>query len=319
MTAVMWQGSLVPWIDENGDPYAGAKAYFFNAGTTTPRTVYQDGGLSIAHDHPVVANSAGRFPAIFLPTGNFRLRILDADDVTIEDVDNIAAPIGETQSQSESETPDEFLFTTGDLKYSYRTGALTGYVRCNGRTIGDAVSGATERANADCEDLFTLLWNQDSTLTVSGGRGANAASDWAASKTIALPDFRDRVLSGRGGMGNTPIGLVIDGIVDNGETSDTLGATSGAGRITLDITHMPSHNHGGSTSTDGAHVHGGIPDVSTVTGIGNVRHGSDSNTFQPLINTASAGAHNHTISSQGGGNPHVNMQPTAFVTVYIKL
>jgi hypothetical protein len=45
---------------------AGAKLYFFIPGSTTARATYTDSALSIAHAHPVVADSGGQFPAIYL-------------------------------------------------------------------------------------------------------------------------------------------------------------------------------------------------------------------------------------------------------------
>jgi len=47
----------------------GAKLYFFETGTTTDKTVYQDDGLSTPHAQPVVANSAGNFAPIYIDTG----------------------------------------------------------------------------------------------------------------------------------------------------------------------------------------------------------------------------------------------------------
>jgi hypothetical protein len=49
----------------------------------------------------------------------------------------------------------------GDLKVRYGTGVLSGFVRCNARTIGSATSGGTERQNADTQALFEYLWNTD--------------------------------------------------------------------------------------------------------------------------------------------------------------
>src|SRR5690606_21344421 len=123
--------------------------------------------------------------------------VLDAADQVVFDVDEVDISLGASYTPPDAgETSVELLFRTGDLKQRYGTGTHSGWVRANGRTIGSASSGATERANADCEALFEHLWGADTNLSVSGGRGANAASDWAANKTIALPDFRDRVIVG---------------------------------------------------------------------------------------------------------------------------
>lgn len=80
------------------------------------------------------------------------------------------------------------------------TSPPNGWIKENGGTIGNAASGATNRANADTEALFTHLWNSfNNTLLpiqTSGGapttRGANAAADYAASKRMPLFDHRSR-------------------------------------------------------------------------------------------------------------------------------
>src|SRR3990167_7582697 len=88
-------------------------------------------------------------------------------------------------------------FTTGDVKLSIKTVADLGWVLMDDKTIGNAASGATGRANADTVDLFTLLWTNtaDAECPVSTGRGASAAADYAANKTIQLPLMLGRALA----------------------------------------------------------------------------------------------------------------------------
>jgi microcystin-dependent protein len=120
--------------------------------------------------------------------------------------------------------------------------APSGWLLLRGGTIGDASSGGTVRANADCEDLFTLLWNSmaNSEAAVSSGRGASAAADWAAHKTITLPDAGGRVIAGKEATATrlTSAGSGVDG--------GTLGK-SGGDQL------MQQHNH---TATDAGHTHG---------------------------------------------------------------
>lgn len=316
--AILWAQSLTPWIDENGDPRSGAKAYFFDAGTTTPRTVYRDGALGQAHDHPVVANAAGMFPAIFLPAGDYRVRITTANDVTIWDVDGITTPIITEGGGGGGDTPVELLARTGDYKFRHGTGTHSGWVRANGRTIGNGSSGGTERANADCEDLFTFLWNQDSTLAVSGGRGANAASDWAGAKSIALPDLRLRGLIGMASMGATLSTLIAASAFDNSEDGDDLGATVGVGEVTLTVGQMPAHDHGGNTGNGGTHSHTVTTPITTAPGPGYASADGVTTTSGSQV-TSTAPNHQHTIAQQGGGQAHGNVQPSAVATCYLKL
>ena len=57
--------SVIRILDANGDPVPGAKAYFYDSGTTTPRIVYQDVAAAVPHASPVVADSSGILPPIY--------------------------------------------------------------------------------------------------------------------------------------------------------------------------------------------------------------------------------------------------------------
>lgn len=82
-------------IDGGGDPRAGAKLYFYQAGTLTAQDTYSDSALTTPNTNPVVADSAGEFGAIYLSTDPYRVILKDSDDVTLWDQDNYdAAPIG---------------------------------------------------------------------------------------------------------------------------------------------------------------------------------------------------------------------------------
>jgi hypothetical protein len=328
MAATMWFGSLVPWIDPNGDPYTGGKVYFYNEGTTTPQTVYTDAALSNAAGlSERTANASGRFRALFLSPGSYRVKVTTSADVTIEDVDGIAvAEASNTAPPDTGSTDTQYLFQTGDVKPRYGTGTHTGWVRMNGRTIGSATSGATERANADCEALFLFLYAGDTSLAVSGGRGASAAADWAANKTIALPTGRGRALVGLDDMGNSAAG-VITGLT-------TLGATGGLQSEALVAGNIPTIS--GTTSSDGLHGHPVRFGTNTTSSPRNDVNGGIITTDSSPANypaftgttpantigqqVGGAGAHTHTISL-GTGSPTAvsKLQPYIGVTLYMKL
>jgi microcystin-dependent protein len=320
--AAMWPLSLTPQYDANGDPMAGAKAYFFNAGTTTPQTTYTEAGLGISHDHPVEADGNGRFPAVFFNSSNltYRARVLDAADQVIFDVDDIDIPLGASYTPPDAgETSVELLFRTGDLKARYGTGTHSGWVRANGRTVGSATSGATERANADTEDLFEHLWGADENLAVSGGRGANAAADWAANKTIALPDYRDRVIVGLGDMGNSDANRIADSLTN--DDNITLGATAGAASVTLTTDQIPSHTHTATFTGEALAAHSHTYAIGNQDTNGGVAADGVNVSGNPSTSSVSAGTPAGTVSvdSTGGGLLHTNLQPSMFATIYIKL
>lgn len=214
---------------------------------------------------------------------------------------------------------------SGTMLMFCSTTAPSGWVRCNGRTIGNASSGATERANADTSALYTLLWTAyDNTVCpVSGGRGASAAADYAANKTLGLPDLRGRALFGLDDMGNSAAGRLGTIIT----TPTTNGASGGTETHTLTTSQIPSHTHGAGTlalSTDPGHTH----NIFTSTGANNTGQGisgNDNNTNGPTNtgSVATGGSHTHTISgstgSAGTGGAHTNMPPAFLGTFIIKL
>ena len=139
---------------------------------------------------------------------------------------------------------DNSPWNTGDLKWTWKATADTGWVLHDDGTIGNAASGGTTRANADTSALFTLLWANfaDAQAAVSTGRGASAAADYAANKTIALPKALGRLM-GVAGAGS-------------GLTSRTVGVTVGA----------ETHTHTGTTDNANAAynaLNGGGPTIAT--------------------------------------------------------
>lgn len=172
--------------------------------------------------------------------------------------------------------------STGDIKYTAKVAADAGWVLLNDGSIGSAGSAATTRANADTVDLFTLLWNNytNANCPVSGGRGANAAADYAANKTLTLPLFRGRVL----GVSGAGAGL----------TARTAGTAVGEETHLLTVAELPAHGHvvpsgdeaGGAGQAEGTNLHN-LADINS--------------------------------ENTGDDDPHNNMQPTVFMQAMIKL
>jgi hypothetical protein len=176
------------------------------------------------------------------------------------------------------------LPTTGDVTCSIRT-SKDDWVIMNDGTIGSASSGASNRANADTEDLFTLIWNNvsDTDAPVSSGRGASASADFSANKTITLPKSLGRILSGAGN--------------GSGLTTRDLGSTTGVETHTLTLDETPNHTHTISCN----------------------RLGTGSSVSPIYVNYLGPPPITDNTSSAGGGNAHNNMQPTTFLNYFIKL
>ena len=238
------------------EPATGATASFFVGGTTTPLVVFEDASESTPAGSVVTADGSGRWPSTYVPTGNsYDYRINDSDGTLITTMLEVPNP-----TVNSSVAPIVGAYETGDVLFRFEPGVRTGWVRLNGRTMGSAASAATERANDDTEDLFEYLWNQlsDTLAPVSGGRGASAAADFAANKTIQLPDARSALLRGVDDMGNTGRGELADTPVSQGDAT-TPGSTVGQNAAAISSGEMPSHLHAAGTlsaANAGEHQHG---------------------------------------------------------------
>lgn len=328
--------SLSQQLDALGKPLANCFFYTIQAGTTsTPQNAYQDSALTLALPNPMRCDAAGRLPQFFLADGLIKIRIADKNGVSqaypngAAGIDNIQVigPSGGGGGGGGTIDPTT-IAATGDFKSSFTTDVLTGWVRANGRTIGSSTSGATERANSDTQALFTFLWPQTQ-LAVSGGRGANAAADWAANKTIALPDLRGRAVAGLDDMGGSDSGRLGAGLLASCRLS--LGCAGGEATHALTVAETPnitSNNptqaisvflagnntaaaiSGGFTVTSQNFSAGGPLQVPAISG---TAWGGQNN---------STGNNNITVASTGTGGTsptHNNIQPTILVTSYIKL
>lgn len=314
--AGFWNKSNTQIHDRNGKPLIAAKAYFYLGGTTTPIKTYRSADLGEVNENPnpVETDGSGFFPSVFFDEADeyFRMRIATASGTLILDVDGIPiiGPSGGGGGGSETPVDPNSVYKTGDMKARYGTGTHPGFVRGNGRTLGSATSGASERANDDAQALFEYLWEADSTLEVLGGRGVSAAADWNANKQLSLPDFRGRAFIGLDTMGNTAAGIVAE--------ATALGWKGGTRSHTLALTEIPAHDHNVSLTAAPNHVHSVELGIPINDGSGFAR-GSSANTITRQVDAG--GGHNHTVSqeSKGGGAAHNNLQPSLAVTVYIKL
>ncbi len=174
------------------------------------------------------------------------------------------------------------LIKTGMTVDYFGSSAPSGWLFLNGGTIGDAGSGASERQNADTQTLFILLWNSvgDSYCTVSGGRGASAVLDFAAGKTITLPDSRGRVFVGK-----------------DTATFGVLGQPIGNETVTLSEGNLPSHSHS----------------VEIPSSTNSVQSGGDFNVLTDSSTTSTG------TTSIGSSTPITIIQPSLVCNKIIKL
>lgn len=192
------------------------------------------------------------------------------------------------------------IVPVGTLSPSFATTAPTGYVFVAGKSVGNASSNSTERANADTEDLFTLLWTnltdttadiQDST-GASVGRGGSAAADFAANNRLVLPDARGRVCAGLDTMSGTSSANRLTDYRE-GLDGDILGDTGGEEKHLPIISETASHDHPftavlsatASAISDGAGAPKNEPDIQTGGTTSTTGGGQNFNITQPTIIT----------------------------------
>lgn len=297
---------LVQQFDQNGDPLNGCLLYVFSGGTSQPAAVYQDLQLTINAQWPLRADASGRIPLFFVADGFYRVRLTDSNGVQQFDLPQVPS-IGPSSTGGSGGSVDATtIFSTGDIKFRASSEQLGGWVRLNGRTIGSATSGSSEFANSGAQALFQYLWDtfSNSICPVIGGRGASSLADWNANKQITLLDFRFRTPIGVDDMGNSAAGRAANALFANGN-STTAGSYGGEAAHLLTTAEIPLHSHSipaltGSTSTAGAHTHGGV------TGAGGAHsHTTDvqgSHSHSGTTNTAGAHTHGGATSNEGSHN-----------------
>jgi len=195
-----------------------------------------------------------------------------------------------------SKVAREGLFTTGDIKSSFKNVPDAGWVLLRGGTIGNADSLASERANADTWDLFEFFWLNllDVDAPVSEGRGANAAEDFNLNKQLTVPDFR-----GRGSVGAGQ---------GSSLTNRVLGSRFGSETHKLTEAQLPA-------------VSKSFTDTNTTYSFGwhsNPQGGSGNGPSYIKSVSASGGSSTKSISF-GSGATHPIMQPSIGVNFMVKL
>lgn len=212
------------------------------------------------------------------------------------------------------------ILPTGTPIQQLTTTPMQGCVLANGKSIGDASSGATSLASAAAFFLFSFVWlnfSQAECPVMNAGvvtaRGANPAADWALHRQIQLPLMQGSSLIGADTMGGTATSLLSGVPVQTGNTT-TPGSLLGENLHTLTRSETPtgitssntqtiSVSFGGGNSTPittGTWNNIGTVNESGVGGnygkataaIGNATGMSGSNAIAVTSNNTGGGSHN---------------------------
>jgi parallel beta-helix repeat protein len=88
----------------DGDPGVGYKLYTYEAGTTTPKTVYTDEACTVAASNPVVFDSRGE--AVIYYDDEYKFVLKTDADVTVWTVDSVGTAAASSSSTTYSYYPD---------------------------------------------------------------------------------------------------------------------------------------------------------------------------------------------------------------------
>ena len=123
-------------VDSSGEILPGARMQFYQAGTTTPVTVYADAGLGVPLTNPVIADAGGLFPPIYLNGGNYRVELMTALGSAVQVVDPVAIAPDPAAANAVLETIEAFTpiaqsyvqLSTLPVSYTHLTLPTTPYV-----------------------------------------------------------------------------------------------------------------------------------------------------------------------------------------------
>lgn len=113
-------------VDLSGNAVAGCKAYFYQAGTTTPQATKTDSTGTTNDTNPVIGNSGGIFVTWMDSTLTYKIVIKDsADSVTYYSQDNVDPSTISGLLAIHTGVSDQSLLTTSDVTFNNITATAT--------------------------------------------------------------------------------------------------------------------------------------------------------------------------------------------------
>lgn len=235
--AFLWRAKGTQFFDNSGNPLNGGKLAYFDAGTTSAKTVYQDSDEQTAWGS-IVLDSSGRLEySIYVGSGAFKERLRTSADVdiyteddipgeTVLTVDTFARPNMPVLSKSLSYTvlQDDI----GSMIQADPTGGDVTITLISAVTAGDGAQVGVQHVGTAGKVI----------VAVPGGQTVNGAS----TVTIRVPRA-GAVFTSNAGVWSGPVSAApfatlsktttyTVGVVDHGKTIKA-DATGGAFTITL--------------------------------------------------------------------------------------
>lgn len=119
--AIITDGVRTKFTDDTGLPLIGGQVFSYVEGTSTPKDTYQDREFTIPNTNPIILDDVGSCQMYL--NGGYRLRVLTADGVLVEEKDNafqsdgqVLDVVANTTAIAALQTNVDVLNTRGGLK-----------------------------------------------------------------------------------------------------------------------------------------------------------------------------------------------------------
>jgi hypothetical protein len=192
MSGLLLAAPVFRAIDATGAPMAGAQLQFYVTGTTTPTPVYSSSTLATPLANPVVADSGGLFPPIFLdPAVTYRVQLLTSAGVLISDVDpEVESVVEATQAQVNAGTATGIYVSPAKLSGWTGVATALGYTPLNkaGDTATNLLLSNTTLAVTSAGYLGLPLNEEDAGYTFAlSDAGKMVRANDASALTYTIP------------------------------------------------------------------------------------------------------------------------------------
>lgn len=166
----------------DGRPLSGAQVETYTSGTSTPKAVYSDAALTVPHTNPVVADAAGRFPAMYLAGGDYRVVLTDAADVVIATYDPVEGDDGSAGAAAAGAMRNRLLNPA--MQVSQMRGSATAFcTTLSTYTVDGWVAVLSTTPGG------TAAWTQVAEITPGGSPTRQRLTVSVADASIAAGDF----------------------------------------------------------------------------------------------------------------------------------